>query len=86
MSEIKTVSFKCYPYFWELSKSGQKPFDTRLYDPDDERFQLLEKTKGDPIQLELVNSETGEKFKRIICGYQRVFRDSHFGNWVFIFF
>lgn len=82
-SERKVVSFKAYPYFWELSKNKQKNFDFRLYDPTDERFQLLEKD-WQVLSIELVNTETGEKFRRPIKGY--ISPGSSWGNWVCIFF
>jgi hypothetical protein len=79
------ISFKTYPYFWELSKSGVKPFDIRLYDPDDERFNILNKHWRD-CTIELVNTETGEKFSRDIKRYQVLYPEYLIAHWVIIFF
>lgn len=79
----KVITFKTYPYFWLLSKSGQKPFDMRLYDPDDERFQALEKDWR-LCSIQLVNTETGRSFRRPVKGYEHA--RPFMGNWVFIYF
>lgn len=83
MTGRKELSFKTYPYFWELSKSGQKPFDLRLYDPDDEQFQALE-NDWRQCAIRLVNTESGESFRRPVTGYEHV--KPFMGNWVIIHF
>lgn len=83
MKGNNVVSFKTYPYFWNLSKNGQKPFDMRHFDPTDERFQRLEK-EWEGLDIELVNTETGESFRRLIKHYEHARSDM--GNWVFIHF
>jgi ASC-1-like (ASCH) protein len=83
-----TVSFKCYPYFWELSKAGKKPWEARLYDSKDERFKTIQDNWWKPqgCWIELVNTETKEVVKAKIYHYDTVSEVKKIGNWVVIYF
>ncbi len=83
MKRRKELIFKTYPYFWQLSKNGQKPFDFRLYDPDDKRFQALE-DDWRQCSICLINTDTGERFCRPVTGYEHA--KPFMGNWVIIHF
>lgn len=78
----KEITFKSMPYFWGLNKTGQKPWDARLYDPDDERFKLLE-DDWRLCSIRLINTQTGESFRRPVKGYEHA--RPFMGNWVFIY-
>ena len=59
---MKVVEFKSYPYHWNLTKEGKKPFDLRFYDNKDPRFRALAQWKPtwDNWLIKLINTETGE--------------------------
>ena len=61
--KMKVISFKSYPYHWELTRDGKKPFDLRLVDPKDPRFRALRAWKPywPTWLIRLVNTETGER-------------------------
>lgn len=62
MTRFKVIEFKSFPYYWNLTKEGKKPFDLRLIDENDPRFQALSRwqPKWENWLIKLVNTETGE--------------------------
>ena len=83
MPKRKVLTFKTYPYFWKLSQEGKKPFDLRLFDPDDPRFKALEEDWR-LCKIKLRNTETSEWMIRTVKGYQHL--APPMDNWVFIHF
>lgn len=67
---MEIISFKTVPVLFEMERDGVKPFTVREADPRDERFQSL--FSGEAKVIELVNTETGEKFQRRIRGCRNV--------------
>lgn len=64
---MERVSFKSIPEMYEKEKSDIKNNTIRFYDSSDDRFITLRKAinKGENLIIEIINTETGEKFERI---------------------
>jgi len=60
--KFKVIEFKSFPYYWNLTKEGKKPFDLRLVDFKDVRFKALARWRRNYKNwlIKLVNTETGE--------------------------
>lgn len=71
--KIVTVKFKSIPKFYEKEKKYIKTNTVRRYDATDERFKILKEASeknglkfNSPYVIEIINTETGESFKRFI--------------------
>lgn len=86
--EKEPIVFKCEDSLWQMLKSGEKKFDVRRYDPDDERIYrlsrfMLQKTgprsgvdeKEEPTEGEVsfLNKATGELLTRVYKGLEFTF-------------
>lgn len=63
MNEIKRIPLKSIPEMWEAERSGDKNWTMRFI-TDEQKFEILRKTPLKELELELINTETGEKFIR----------------------
>ena len=69
---MKVLEFKTVSPFFEMCRDGKKPFDIRLRDHKDKRFQALSQLpysyKGENFMkgwaIKFVNPATGESFTR----------------------
>lgn len=72
MTNKKWVKFKSIPKFWEKEKKYIKTNTVRKYEAGDKRFEILKEASEQELKssvlygIEIVNSETGESFKRYI--------------------
>jgi hypothetical protein len=59
----KVIEFKSFPYYWDRTREGKKPFDLRLVDFKDSRFQALSRWRRNFKRwlICLVNTGTGER-------------------------
>ena len=88
--EMKTLEFKSNSPFFELCRDGQKPFDIRLRDPKDKRFQALSqlpysyalRNKVEGWGITFTHPLTGESFTRHLLYWMYLPVEP---NWVIIY-
>lgn len=77
---ITTIEFNSDPSWWDMERSGEKPFTVRRWDFTDERCKKLYEWfyQGHyKLAVKIINTKTGQYFTRSVKGVDFMRRAPH---------